>query len=90
MDEIKKSGGTAHGISTDLTDAKSVSAAFEKIKAELLPGLGLAAAVFNGGGKFVRMPFLDLSEEAFLSGYEVNGYDEHFLPSIAMITFLRS
>ena len=58
-----------------MTDAKSVSAAFEQIKVEL-PGLGLAAAVFNVGGQFVRTSFLELSEEAFLTGYETNGYDK--------------
>jgi len=72
VDEINKSGGTALGISTDVTNAKSVSAAFEQIKAEL-PGLGLAAAVFNVGGEFVRTTFLELSEEAFSTGYELNG-----------------
>lgn len=73
VDEINQNGGTALGISTDVTDAKSVGAAFSRIKAELLPGLGLAAAIFNVGGGFVRKPFLELTEEAFLSGYEVNG-----------------
>lgn len=48
--------------------------AFRKIEAELLPGLGLAAAVFNVGGKFVRKPFLEVSEEVFLGGLEANGY----------------
>lgn len=79
MDEINKSGGTAVGVSTDVTDAKSVSAAFNRIKAELFPGLGLAAAIFNVGGGFVRKPFLELTEEAFTSGYELNGYDTSFL-----------
>lgn len=51
-----------------------MTAAFKKIKAELLPGLGLAAAIFNVGGGFVRKPFLELSEGEFLSGLEVNGY----------------
>lgn len=78
VDEINKSGGKALGISTDVTDAKSVSVAFEKIKAEL-PGLGLAAAVYNVGGQFVRTPFLELSEVDFLAGYETNGYDKAFL-----------
>ncbi len=73
VEEINKSGGKAVGISTDVADAKSVSAAFEKIKTEL-PGLGLAAAVFNVGGRFVRKPFLELSEDDFLAGYEANGY----------------
>jgi hypothetical protein len=54
-----------------------VSEAFTQIKAEL-PGLGLAAAIFNVGGQFVRTPFLELSKEAFLTGHETNGYDKLF------------
>lgn len=73
VEEINSSGGKAVGISTDVADSRSVKAAFEKIGKEL-PGLGLAAAVFNVGGRFVRKPFLELSEEDFLAGYEANGY----------------
>lgn len=73
VEEINKSGGKAVGISTDVADAKSISSAFEKIKSEL-PGLDLAAAVFNVGGRFVRKPFLELSEDDFVAGYEANGY----------------
>jgi NAD(P)-dependent dehydrogenase (short-subunit alcohol dehydrogenase family) len=57
VEEINSSGRKAVGISTDVTDSRSVKAAFEKIGKEL-PGLGLAAAVFNVGGRFVRKPFL--------------------------------
>jgi hypothetical protein len=52
-----------------------VKNAFDKIKgADGFKGLGLAAAVFNVGGRFVRKPFLELSEEDFVAGYEANGY----------------
>lgn len=78
MDEINKSGETAHEISTDLTDAESVNATFEKIKTELLPELGLATTVFDEKKKFVRKPFLNLSEKEYLAGHEVDGYDEYF------------
>ena len=33
----------------------------------------LAAAVFNVGGSFIRKPFLELTEEEFLSGMDANG-----------------
>jgi len=42
--EINQSGGHAVGISTDITDAASVTAAFDKIRAEF-PDKKLAAAV---------------------------------------------
>ncbi|KAL8777332.1 MAG: hypothetical protein Q9213_007912 [Squamulea squamosa] len=71
VDEINHSGGKALGISTNVTDAKSVNAAFEQIQAKL-PGMGLATAVYNVGGEFKKTPFLELSEEAFTTGYETN------------------
>ncbi|KAL1971306.1 hypothetical protein VTN77DRAFT_258 [Rasamsonia byssochlamydoides] len=69
VQEINSSGGKAVGISTDLSDAKSVRAAFDKISQELFPNLPLAAAIFNPGGGFVRKPFLELTEEEFVAGY---------------------
>ncbi|MCJ1400740.1 hypothetical protein MMC11_003948 [Xylographa trunciseda] len=70
VDEIEKSGGTAVGISTDVTSPESVEEAFKKIK-----GLGdeVAAGIFNVGGKFIRKPFLEMSLEDFEAGYEANG-----------------
>ena len=73
--EIEAAGGKAIGISTDVTDGASVANAFEKIKAEM-KGAHLAAAVFNVGGRFIRKPFLETTEEDFLSGFEANGYDQ--------------
>ena len=70
--EIEAAGGKAIGISTDVADGTSVANAFEKIKAEM-KGAELAAAVFNVGGRFVRKPFLELSEEDFMAGMEANG-----------------
>lgn len=43
-------------------------AAFDKIAKEF-PDLPLAAAIFNPGGGFVRKPFLELTEEEFVAGY---------------------
>jgi enoyl-[acyl-carrier-protein] reductase (NADH) len=72
--EIEAAGGKAIGISTDIADGKSVANAFEKIKAEM-KGAQLAAAIFNVGGKFVRKPFLELTEDDFMAGMEANGYE---------------
>jgi len=49
--EINTSGGKAIGISTDVSDAKSVSQAFDKIKEEFGSDVGIAAAVFNASGR---------------------------------------
>ncbi|PGH16498.1 hypothetical protein AJ80_05183 [Polytolypa hystricis UAMH7299] len=67
--EIETRGGKAIGISTDVTNAHSVRDAFEQI-AKAFPGSSLAAAVYNVGGGFARVPFLELSEEQFTAGYE--------------------
>jgi NADP-dependent 3-hydroxy acid dehydrogenase YdfG len=70
--EIEAAGGKAIGISTDVSDGKSVSDAFEVIKKEM-HGAKLAAAVYNVGGRFVRKPFLELSQSDFEAGWEANG-----------------
>ncbi|KAI9722068.1 MAG: hypothetical protein M1812_002028 [Candelaria pacifica] len=73
VSEINNSGGKAIGISTDVSDSKSVTSAFKQISSSDLGGANLAAAVFNVGGKFIRKPFLELSLEEFEAGYEANG-----------------
>lgn len=71
VEEIKSKGGWAQGIPTDVSDAESVDKAFKEIKKA---GDGkVSAAVFNVGGKFIRKPFLDLSQEDFEAGYQANG-----------------
>jgi len=70
--EIESAGGKAIGISTDCTDGKSVQAAFEQIKKELGEAK-LATAVYNVGGRFIRKPFLELTEDEFEAGWEANG-----------------
>ncbi|KNG86848.1 oxidoreductase, short chain dehydrogenase/reductase family [Aspergillus nomiae NRRL 13137] len=72
VDEINANGGQATGISADLSDTNSVNSAFEKITQQY-GGSTLAAAVFNSGGGFVRKPFLELTEEEFVSGFESQG-----------------
>ncbi|KAL8900126.1 MAG: hypothetical protein Q9192_001236 [Flavoplaca navasiana] len=59
MDEINHAGNTALGISTDVTDAQSVSAAFEQKEAQLLVlGRALVTVVYNVGGELVTTPLL--------------------------------
>lgn len=68
--EIKKTGGHALGISTNIVDPASVNSAFETIKKEL-PGSKLAAAVYNVSGGFARKPFLELTPEELDGGLDV-------------------
>jgi len=74
--EIEAAGGQAIGISTDVADPASVKNAFERLLKEM-DGAQLAAAVFNVGGSFIKKPFLELTEEEFLSGMDANGCEEH-------------
>jgi len=50
-----------------------VKNAFAEIQKEF-KGKNLAAAIFNVGGAFVRKPFLELSLEEYVGGYDANGY----------------
>lgn len=70
--DIKSAGGSAIGIPTDVTDAKSVKDAIGKTQKEFGSDK-CAAAVFNVGGKFIRKPFLELNQEEFESGWEADG-----------------
>lgn len=77
VEEIQKKGGWAKGISTDVSDVGSVKAAFEELEEIAGGGEGkgkVAAAVFNVGGRFIRKPFLELTQEEFESGWDANGY----------------
>jgi len=67
LNEITSAGGSATGISTDLTDEDSVKSAF-KTATEKYPGQPIAATVFNASGGFKRSPFLELTVEDFASG----------------------
>nr|POE98800.1 putative oxidoreductase [Quercus suber] len=68
--EINASGGKAVGISTDVSDEASVTAAFAKI-ADEFPGANVAAAVFNASGGFVRKSILEMSVAEFRTGWDV-------------------
>lgn len=71
--EINKSGGKAIGISADTSDVKSLNSAFEAIAKEL-PGLKLAAAIYNVGAGFKRLPFLELTVDDFDGAVGGNAY----------------
>lgn len=71
VDEINASGGRAVGIATDVADAGSVRRAFEQVEREF-GGAGVAAAVFNASGRFVRKPFMELTEADFMAGLDVS------------------
>lgn len=60
--DINGKGGKAIGIPADVTDAASVTSAFESIKKEL-PDFKLAAAVYNVGAGRAFKPFLELHSE---------------------------
>lgn len=70
--EINKSGGKAIGVSTDVSDSASVQKAVQEIRKQYGEDAGAAAAVFNASGKFARKPFLDLTEEEFVGGFDVS------------------
>lgn len=73
VQEINSSGGQALGISTDVSDANSVNAAFDQI-AKKFPGSQVAATIFNPGGGFVRKPFLELTEEDYSTALDSQAY----------------
>ncbi|QDS74183.1 hypothetical protein FKW77_001987 [Venturia effusa] len=85
--EINSSGGKAIGISTDVADAQGVDNALKEIKKEFGEDVTAAAAIFNASGRFVRKPFLELSEEEFFAGLDVSARGA-FLFSRAVLPLL--
>jgi hypothetical protein len=81
--EIKASGGQAVGISTDVSSVASVKSAFSEIQKEF-KDKKLAAAIFNVGGKFVRKPFLEMTQEEYEAGFEANGYTALFFSALSL------
>jgi len=72
VSEIKKSGGKAIGISTDVSDSKSMKAMVERVKEVWGKDVECKAAVYNASGAFVRKPFLQLTEEMLDGSYAGN------------------
>ncbi|RYP23878.1 hypothetical protein DL767_008715 [Monosporascus sp. MG133] len=68
--EINAAGGRAVGVSADAADPASLDGAFEAIGRELMPGLRLAAAVYNAAGGFARKPFLETRVEELDGSFE--------------------
>lgn len=60
--EIRDSGGSALGITADVTSPTSLTSAFDAIKKEL-GGATAAAAVYNVNGGLARKPFLEAEVE---------------------------
>ncbi|KAF2088870.1 NAD(P)-binding protein [Saccharata proteae CBS 121410] len=90
VSEINGAGGKAVGISTDIADAGSIKSAFDGIKKEFGGDVGLAAAVFNASGRFVRKPFLELTEDEFVAGYDVSGKGAFLFSQATMPLLLNS
>ncbi|KAI9751277.1 MAG: hypothetical protein M4579_006130 [Chaenotheca gracillima] len=89
VSEINDAGGKAVGYNVDVSDEKSVNTAFSRINQEL-GSAGLAAAVYNVGGKFIRKPFLEMTGEEFASGYEANGIGAFNFSKAALPLLLKS
>lgn len=89
VQEIEAAGGKAIGISTDVSDSASVKNAFEKLAKEM-GDAQLAAAVFNVGGSFIKKPFLELTEEEFLSGMDANGKGGFLFSRAALPLLLKA
>lgn len=67
--EINGSGGHAVGYPTDVTDGSSMQSTMDKVKKEF-GDFTIAAAIYNVAAKFIRKPFLEQSEEDFMSSLE--------------------
>lgn len=75
--EIEQASGAAVGIPTDVTDKSSMASAMDKVRERFGGGVGgegeelvVAAAVYNVASKFTRRPFLEQSEDEFMSSLE--------------------
>ncbi|QDS76713.1 hypothetical protein FKW77_000940 [Venturia effusa] len=72
VEDIKKDGGEAVGISTDVASEESVKKAFEKIEGVFGKEGACAAAIFNASGRLSRKPFLEQTIDEFSNPYDVN------------------
>ncbi|CAE7010421.1 hypothetical protein P3342_003214 [Pyrenophora teres f. teres] len=83
--DINSNGGKAIGISTDVSDAASLSNAVSAIKQEFGDDVGAAAAIFNASSAFMRKPFLEMPAEVFQNSLAVSAmggilFSQSFLP----------
>lgn len=66
VSSIVSSGGQAVGIPTDLSSEESVKDTFEEIRSKHgVAEAGLAAAIFNAGGRLKFAPFLETDLKDF-------------------------
>jgi NAD(P)-dependent dehydrogenase (short-subunit alcohol dehydrogenase family) len=72
LQDIQRAGGQAIGIVADVTDAKSLSRAFDTV-GEALPNSKLAAAVYNVNSGFMMKPFLELQLNEFQNSFGKTG-----------------
>jgi NAD(P)-dependent dehydrogenase (short-subunit alcohol dehydrogenase family) len=68
QDAIAASGGRSHAVALDVTDAKSVAAAFDTAT----EALGAITVVINNAGIAITKPLLDHTEEDWLQVIDVN------------------
>ena len=76
IEEIRRAGGQAVGIETDVTDETSIGHAFTQIEGLVDEGKGqfkVAAAVLNGFGGHGVKGFLDIGFEEFKRGMDTPG-----------------
>ncbi|KAH8754583.1 hypothetical protein F5883DRAFT_573155 [Diaporthe sp. PMI_573] len=93
--EINQSGGEAVGISTDVSDSRSVRNAIDVIKERFGDNVGAAAAIFNASSGFVSKPFLELPEDVFSSSIDVTAkggfnFSQAVLPLLLQSVELKS
>ncbi|KAF2401149.1 NAD(P)-binding protein [Trichodelitschia bisporula] len=89
VDEINGAGGKAIGFSADVGDAASIKNAFAKIEEEFGNDVAAAAAVFNASGGFVRKPFLELSEQEFISSVNTSIHGGFYFSQASLPLLLR-
>ena len=70
VDEIKSSGGEAHGFSLDARDEEQIESRFAWIEAEIGP---LEVVIFNPGGN-VNFPIRDTTSRVFTKVWEMACY----------------
>ncbi|KAF2460847.1 hypothetical protein BDY21DRAFT_279018 [Lineolata rhizophorae] len=88
--EINGNGGRAIGVSADVSDQNSLKNAFSQVEKEFGSGVGCTAAIFNASGKFTRKPFLEVTEDEFISNYNVSGKGGFLFAQASLPLLLRS
>lgn len=90
VSEINSSGGSAVGISTDVSSEDSVQAAFKKITTEHYKDATCAAAIFNASGPFSRKPLLEMTPDEFEKSWQVSCKGALIFSQAALPLLLKS